>query len=145
MIDQVTAVLENRPGRLSEILKTLADEKVDINGITIADSVDYGLCRMIVSDPEKASAALKAAGFVIKMSTVLAIEIPDVPGALHKSFTILAENAINIQYVYAFGTKLSQKAMIIIKTDDDDKTVSLLKTIGVASLDRAQLEERLTV
>lgn len=143
MIKETTVILENRPGRLKDLLKTLSDVGIDINGISIADSVDYGLCRLILSDPEKGRQVLSRHGFIIKEADVMAVEVADIPGGLQKAFEVLAGEGINIQYVYAFGTRLSSHAMIIVKASSVDKAEEALGKIGVKSLSTEELEVRL--
>ena len=85
MLQQITAVLENRPGRLSDLLAALAKGGIDLNGISIADSVDFGLCRMILSDPEKGRRILSDAGFIVQSTEVMVLEVNDSPGAVSLS------------------------------------------------------------
>ena len=144
MLQQITAVLENKPGRLSGILKTLSEGEIDINGISIADSVDYGLCRMILSDPEKGRRLLSSAGFIVQSTEVMALEVSDNPGSLQQVLETFSLAGINIQYVYAFGTKLSEKAMIILKPDDLHQAEKLCLQAGAKSLSPKDVEARLT-
>lgn len=143
MIIQTTAVLENQPGRLSQLLNALKEAGVDLNGISIAESVDYGLCRMILSDTEAGRTALVKAGFFVQSTQVLAVEVKDRPGALAQVFTDLAGEGINVQYVYAFGTKAEGHAMIIVKPDDIQKAISCLEEAGNKVLSKKEMEERL--
>ncbi len=145
MIQQVTVFIENRPGRLTDILRVLAEHQIDLNGISIADSADFGLFRMILSDPEKGQDVLKKSGYIVKSTDVLAIDVHDTPGGLLHALESVAAEGINVQYMYAFGTKLSSRAMIIIKTDDNQRTAALLKQIGVDVLSLAEVEKRLTI
>jgi len=144
MLQQITAVLENRPGRLSDILAALAKGGIDLNGISIADSVDYGLCRMILSDPEKGRRLLSAAGFIVQSTEVMVLEVDDSPGSLQQVFEAFRNAGINIQYVYAFGTKLSEKAMIVLKPDDLHQAEFVCLQAGALSLSPEEVEERLT-
>ena len=144
MLQQITAVLENRPGRLSDLLAALAKGGIDLNGISIADSVDFGLCRMILSDPEKGRRILSDAGFIVQSTEVMVLEVNDSPGALQKVFDAISKAGINIQYVYAFGTKLSEKAMIVLKPDDLRQAESVCLQAGAVSLSSEEVEARLT-
>ena len=145
MIQQTTVFVENRPGRLTDILRVLAEHKIDLNGISIADSEDFGFFRMILSDPEKGQDVLKKSGYIVKSTDVLAIDVHDTPGGLLHALESLAAKGINVQYMYAFGTKLSSRAMIIMKTDDNKRSTVLLKEIGVDVLSLEEVEKRLTV
>lgn len=145
MIQQTTVFIENRPGRLTDILKVLAEHQIDLNGISIADSSDFGLFRMILSNPEKGQEALKQNGYIVKSTDVLAIDVHDTPGGLLQALESVAQEGINVSYMYAFGTKLSSRAMIILKTDDNQRTAALLSGIGVEVLSLAEVEKRLTI
>lgn len=145
MIQQTTVFIENRPGRLTDILRVLAGHQIDLNGISIADSFDFGLFRMILSDPEKGQEVLKQNGYIVKSTDVLAIDVHDTPGGLLYALESVAKEGINVQYMYAFGSKLASRAMIIIKTDDNQRTTALLREIGVEVLSLAEVEKRLTI
>ena len=145
MIQQITVFIENRPGRLTDILKVLAKHQIDLNGISIADSSDFGLFRMILSDPEKGQEVLKQSGYIVKSTDVLAIDVHDTPGGLLHALDSIAQKGINVLYMYAFGTKLSSRAMIIIKTDDNQRTTSILTQIGVEVLSLDEVEKRLNI
>ena len=131
MIQQITAFIENRPGRLTDILKVLAEHGIDLNGISIADSSDFGLFRMILSDPERGQEILKQNGYIVQSTEVLAIDVHDAPGGLLYALTSLSQLEINVQYMYAFGTKLSSHAMVILKTDENQRAAAALEKAGV--------------
>lgn len=145
MIQQITAFIENRPGRLTDILKVLAAHQIDLNGISIADSSDFGLFRMILSDPEKGQKLLQESGFIVKSTEVLAIDVHDTPGGLLSALESLSQLHINVQYMYAFGTKLSAHAMIILKTDENQRACDALTRAGVEVLSPEEVEKRLTI
>ena len=145
MIQQITVFVENRPGRLTHILRVLADHQIDLNGISVADSTDFGLLRLILSDPEKGKEVLKQSGYIVKSSEVMAIDVHDAPGALLQAMDSLSQQNINVQYMYAFGTKLSAHAMIIIKTDDNHRAAEILTQTGVEVLSLKEVEKRLTI
>ena len=143
MLQQVAVFVENRPGRLVEILQCIAEHGLDIHGLSVADSADFGVFRMILSDPERGRLVLKEAGFIVKFADVLAIDVSDIPGGLYQAVSAISREGINVDYVYAFGTKLSGHAMIIMKTEDDTKASSILEKQGVVLLDPAMMESRL--
>lgn len=145
MIQQITAFIENRPGRLTDILQVLAEHQIDLNGISIADSSDYGLCRMILSDPEKGREVLMENGYIVKSAEVLAIDVHDTPGGLLDALRALSGIGVNVQYMYAFGTKLSDHAMIILKTDENQRAFQALSAAGIEVLSPEEVEKRLTV
>ena len=101
-LKQLSVFVENKTGRLVEITGALAKSGVDIRALSIADTTDYGILRLIVNDPEKALESLKQSGMTVSLTTVIAVEIPDTPGALNNVVAILSENGISIEYMYAF-------------------------------------------
>lgn len=145
MIQQITAFIENRPGRLTDILKVLAEHQIDLNGISVADSSDFGLFRMILSNPEKGQQVLQQNGYIVKSSEVLAIDVRDTPGGLLHALESLSQQNINVQYMYAFGTKLSAHAMIILKTDENQRAANTLLQSNVEVLSLEEVEKRLTI
>lgn len=143
MIKQTTVVVENTPGRLYEVLKTLSNAEINLNGISIADSTDYGMFRLILSDPVKGQQALREAGFIVQSTDVLCLSVKDEIGSLQKGLACLAKEQINIQYTYAFGLKAAGKALIIAKTDDNEKAKRILLDQEIEDLSFEDLSERL--
>ncbi len=144
-MQQVTAIVENRPGRLVKILQVLAEHQIDLNGISIAESADFGVFRMILSNPEPGQAVLKEQGFIVKVTQVLAIDVHDVPGGLLEALQVLNCQQINVQYMYAFGSKAKSHAMIILKTDENQSAAALLQSAGIEVLSEEEVEKRLSV
>ena len=135
MIKQTTVVVENTPGRLYEVLKTLSNAEINLNGISIADSTDYGMFRLILSDPVKGQQVLREAGFIVQSTDVLCLSVKDEIGSLQKGLACLAKEQINIQYTYAFGLKAAGKALIIAKTDVPAETLPVFGvTLFVAAI-----------
>ena len=145
MIQQITVFIENKPGRLTGILQVLAENGIDLNGITVADSSDFGVFRMILSDPQQGEIVLKQKGYIVKTTEVLAIDVHDTPGGLLRAMQLLSKEGVNVQYMYAFGTKLAAHAMIILKTDENKRAAAILEQGKVDVLSQQELEERLTV
>lgn len=145
MIQQITVFIENKPGRLTGILQVLAENGIDLNGITVADSSDFGVFRMILSDPQQGEIVLKQKGYIVKTTEVLAIDVHDTPGGLLRAMQLLSDEGVNVQYMYAFGTKLAAHAMIILKTDENKRAAAILEQGKVDVLSQQELEERLTV
>ena len=105
---QISVFLENRPGRLRKLLKVLAEAEVNLRGLSLADTADFGIARLIVVDVESAVDAIRAAGLTVSTSDVLRVEVPDTPGALANSVIgPLADAGINVQYLYAFSERPS--------------------------------------
>ena len=118
-IHQISVFLENRAGQLSEITAMLAEDNIDIRAISIAETTDYGLVRMIVDDCKKASDALLKHGNVLSMTPVLAVEVPDRPAGLAQLLKVFEEHHINIEYMYSLFTHRDGMAYMVIKTDDE--------------------------
>lgn len=118
-IHQISVFLENRAGQLSEITAMLAEDNIDIRAISIAETTDYGLVRMIVDDCKKASDSLLKHGNVLSMTPVLAVEVPDRPAGLAQLLKVFEEHHINIEYMYSLFTHREGMAYMVIKTDDE--------------------------
>ena len=142
-LQQLSVFVENRPGSLVSVLKTLADARIDLNGLSVADTTEFGVLRLILSDPAKGEEVLQEAGFIVKATDVLAIDVNDTPGGLFQTADMLASHGLNIEYMYAFGTKKERHAMIIFKTEDNRKAADVLKDGGVHVLDTQEVYERL--
>jgi hypothetical protein len=142
-IQQLSVFVENSPGSLVSILKVIAGAHIDLNGLSVADTTEYGVLRMILSDPAKGEEVLQEAGFIVKATDVLAIDVNDTPGGLLHTVEMLSNNGINVEYMYAFGTKLDQHAMIIFRTSDNRKAEEVLSAGGAQVLDSAAVQERL--
>jgi hypothetical protein len=127
-IKQISAFVGNDPGRLVDLLTPLAQHQISIRALSVADSADFGIIRMVVSDTDEAVSALHEAGFTLRVNEVLAYEMPDVPGGLLKTVAEpLAKAGINLEYFYAFIQSGTGKALFVLKVDDPEKTERVLK------------------
>lgn len=127
-IQQLSVFLENREGRLDEVLKVLAENEVNIVALSLADTSDYGMLRMIVSEPEKGKAALKQEGITSMLTDVVALRVPHAAGSLSKAMHQIVEGKINVEYMYAFAN--GSDAAAVLKSDDPEKVVEILKASG---------------
>ncbi|MGL4607407.1 MAG: ACT domain-containing protein [Eubacteriaceae bacterium] len=128
LINQLSIFIENKKGRLQDITQVLADENIDIRAISVFDSTEFGILRMVVDQPEVAAKALTEAGHVVKQSNVLAVEPKDKIGSLHDVFKVLSDNEINIEYVYSFVMKNNDgPPLIILKADNQNKAIEILE------------------
>ena len=123
MVYQISVFLENRAGQFAEITTILAENGVDLRAISIAETADYGLARLIVDDSHKASSILLQHGDILSMTPVWAVEVPDQPGGLAKVLNILEGHGVNIEYMYAFLSKTEGKALMVLKADDAEGTL----------------------
>jgi hypothetical protein len=138
-VKQISIFLENKKGRLYEALKVLAEGGINIRALAIADTSDFGILRLIVNDPEKAKSAFENAGFTVKITPVLAVEVDDRPGGLAEVLKYLYDADINVEYTYAFVEKSGEKAVVVLRTNNLDKTISLLKEKGITLLSEGEV------
>jgi hypothetical protein len=131
--------LENKSGRLADVTRTLADNNINIRALSIADTIDYGLLRLIVDDPEKASAILTDGGFRVAKTEVLAIEVPDKPGGMAGIIDILSAKGLNIEYMYAFVGRSGEHAIVIFRIEPVDEAITTLQEGGVRILSGEEL------
>ena len=125
-IHQISVFLENRTGQLAEITRLLADANIDIRAISIAETADYGLARMIVDDSHKASNILLQHGDILSMTPVWAVEVPDRPGGLAELLAVLAEAEVDVEYMYSLFTHREGNAYMVMRVSDDPKFLSTL-------------------
>ena len=125
-IHQISVFLENRTGQLAEITRLLADNGIDLRAISIAETADYGLVRMIVDDSHKASKILLEHGDILSMTPVRAVEVPDCPGGLAGVLAVLAEKHVDVEYMYSLFTHREGNAYMVMRVADDPKFLSAL-------------------
>ena len=139
-VKQISVFLENRAGTLHEMTKALAAAKIDLRGLSLAETSDFGIVRLIVDDVLGTANTLKDAGFVASMTDVLAVEVPNVPGGLNRVLEILDGAGVNIEYMYAIlGNKSSQTAYVIFRVDDNEKSSEALTKQSVKILNHEAL------
>ena len=132
MVHQISVFLENRAGQLAEITELLAKNNIDLRAISIAETSDYGILRMIVDDAEKTTNILLQGGYILSMTPVLVIAVPDQPGGLVPVLSTLAEGNIDIEYMYSLFLHTGGKAYMVFRVSEEEKFVALLKTHGIA-------------
>jgi hypothetical protein len=125
-VEQISVFLENKPGSLENATRTLRDANINIRTLSVAETVDFGILRLIVNDVEKANKALKESGFRVSKTPVVAVEVPDKPGGLHSIMEVVSKEGINVEYLYAFVEKSGQNAVIIFRFDDPEKAIDIL-------------------
>jgi hypothetical protein len=134
-IKQISVFLENTTGRLGDVTKVLANAGINIRAISIADTADFGILRLIVSEHDKAVKALNDAGFTTRVSDVAAIEIDDVPGSLAKIMEFFQESKVNIDYLYASLEGKAGKAVVFFKMEDHEKGLKIIKHHGLVTVE----------
>ncbi len=131
MVYQISVFLENRAGQLAEITKILAENAVDLRAISIAETADYGILRLIVDDAEKATSLLLKHGYLLSMTPVLVVAVPDAPGGIAPVLATLAEGNVDIEYMYSLFTHIEGKAYIVFRVADAEKFTALLENHGI--------------
>ena len=133
-VEQLAVFLENKSGRLAAITKILSDNDINIRALSVADTADFGILRVIVDQTDKAKQVLKEAGFTVGLTDVVAVEVADRPGGLADVLAVLNQVEINVEYMYAFVEKSSQNAVIIFRFDDADTAIEVLQNAGIRIL-----------
>ena len=130
-IHQISVFLENRAGQLSEITGILSNNEIDLRAINIAETADYDVLRIIVNDPQKASSILLENGFILSMTPVVAVAVPDQPGGVARVLATLAEGNIDIEYMYSLFTHKDGMSYIVFRVAEAEKFVALLNEHGI--------------
>ncbi len=133
-IKQLSIFVENKPGRLATITNLLKQNDIDIRALSIADTRDFGIMRLIVNDPEKAEKVFKDAGCTVSLTNVIAIGIDDKPGGLAGAMDVLYANNISVEYMYAFISKTDNTAYVILRVENNEKALEALKDNNVQIL-----------
>ncbi|MGC9516618.1 MAG: ACT domain-containing protein [Methanomicrobiales archaeon] len=126
-LKQISIFLENKKGRLKEAVQILSQANINIRALSIADTSEFGILRLIVPEPVKAKQELEKNNFVVKINDVIAVEVPDSPGGLYGILEILNEADMNVEYIYAFVEKKTDKAIVVIRTEDIEEGIDVLK------------------
>jgi hypothetical protein len=142
-IHQLSLFLENQPGQLIEPCHILSRAGIDIRTLTLADTQQFGILRLIVSDWQAGAQALRDAGYVINVTEVVAVEVPDRPGGLGELLELLKDSRLNIEYMYAFTFGRGDKAVLIFRFDDPDRALELLKGSAINVLDPVEVYTRI--
>ena len=140
--EQLSVFLENRAGRLADVTHALAEVGVSIRALSLADTSDFGILRMIVQNHELAKTVLKEKGFTFGCTTVVAVEVEDSPGGLDRVLQLLSKNSINVEYMYALIQRISPRAIMIFRFDKVDKAIELLQANNFTIVPTAELFEK---
>jgi hypothetical protein len=138
-VEQISIFLENKAGRLAEVTRILSEAQINIRALSLADTSDFGILRLIVNDSEKAKRELKAHGFTVGKTDVAAVEVADRPGGLHYILQILQQANVNVEYMYAFVQQSGSNAVLIFRFDNLEEALRLLKENGVKVIKGEQL------
>ena len=129
-LKQISVFLENKSGRLAEVTEILGKGEINLRALSIADTADFGICRLIVNDPDKTLKILEEAGFTAKETDVLGVEVEDRPGGLAEIMRVFNENGVNIEYLYATLEKKADKAVVIFRVEDIPHGLKIIEEHG---------------
>jgi len=138
-VEQIAIFLENKSGRLSEITGVLADNNINIRSLSLADTADFGILRLIVDKVSEAEKVLKEGGFTVGKTHVIAVEVPDRVGGLASVLKIIEKANLNVEYMYAFVNKSDENAVMIFRFEEIDEALETLKRAGISTLSSAQI------
>ncbi|MDD4274494.1 ACT domain-containing protein [Desulfobacter postgatei] len=141
MAEQISIFIENKEGRLAEVTAILRDAGVNIRALSLADTTDFGVLRLIVNDNDKATAALRNQGFTVGKTRVLAVEVNDEPGGLNQVLDPLSEQDVNVEYMYAFANPQCKNAIMIFRFDDIEKAKVILAEQGIKVIETEEISK----
>lgn len=140
-VEQISVFLENKPGTLEHATRVLKEANINIRTLSVAETADFGILRLIVNNVEKANQVLKDAGFRVSKTPVVAVEVPDKPGGLHSIMEVVSKEGINVEYLYAFVEKSGENAVIIFRFDNPEKAIDVLLKNSFAVIPGSKLYE----
>ena len=142
LIKQLSIFVENKPGKMQHLTQVLADHNVDMRALSLAETSDFGIVRIIVDDTDAAAAVLAQEGFIHSITKVLGVAIPDEPGGLNRVLSVLAGSEVNMEYMYAFlGGKEAKHAYMIFRVQDNEAVVAALAAKGISCIGQEALAE----
>jgi hypothetical protein len=133
-VKQLSIFMENRAGRMAEIARRLGEARINIRALSLADTSDFGILRLIVNDVDKAMNILRDSGHTVSLTEVVAVEVPDSPGGLASVLEPLRDAGVNVEYMYAFVEKATDKAVVIFRFEDIDAAVKVLANAKISVL-----------
>ncbi len=139
LVKQISVFLENKEGRVAQVTQILSESDINIRALSIADTTEFGILRLIVDKPELAEKALKADGFTVSITEVIAVSIKDEPGGLAKALKMLHDDKISVEYIYAFISKTSHKANVILRVEECERAIESLETGGFLVLKASEV------
>lgn len=131
-VKQISIFIENKKGALSEVTKFIAESKINLRALSIADTQDFGILRIITDDPDSARDILRNEGYTVTATSVLAVALDDAPGSMAKILEILTNADVNVEYTYAFMSHIKDKAYMIFRVDNNDKATKALVDTGIS-------------
>ncbi len=138
-LKQLSVFLENKEGKLKNAIEILSKHEINIRALSIADTTNFGILRLIVNDLEKAKTALENDNYVVKLTEVIAVKVHDKPGGLNEMLTALYDQGINVEYIYAFVDSTDGQAIVVVKTEDIEKGINALESADIKVLDAEEV------
>ncbi len=139
-ISQLSIFVENKQGTIAGITESLAAAGISIRALSVADTQEFGILRLIVSDIDKAKAVLSDNNCVVSVTKVIGIEIPDTPGGLSKVLRVIADNGINVEYLYAFITVAGENAYVVLRVEDNENAARIMEENGIKLISQHDVE-----
>ena len=133
-IEQLSIFIENKPGKLVEALETIAKAGIDMRALSLADTADFGILRIIADSPAAALKVLDGAGYLVKSNDVIPVSVSDSPGGLAAALRVLADNGVGVEYAYAFVAHEKDKAYVILRVEDNDAAIRIMSDNGIKLL-----------
>lgn len=140
-VEQISVFLENKAGRLAEITRALSESNINIKALSLADTSDFGILRLILNDCETAYKVLRDKGFTVGRNSVVAVKMPDTPGGLDAILQVLREAGVNVEYMYAFAQRCQDSATVVCRFDDADKAIEALRQKNIPLISQEELNE----
>ena len=138
-IKQVSVFAENRSGGILDVIRALGEGGVDIRALSVADTQGFGILRLIVDDVEKAKALLDANGTIFSITDVVGVNVPDCPGGLAKVLSLMADNTINVEYLYAFVSVSGTSAYVVLRVQDNEQAMQILTEGGIELISEEEI------
>ena len=140
-VKQISVFVENKPGKLMELAKLLEENSIDMRALSVGETEDFGILRIIVDDVYDTIRVLKDASYVCSVTDVVAVELPDQPGSLRKVLSVLSDNQINVEYTYAFAARKRNAAYMIFRVSDNEKAIEALNKNKMTPIDQEDLAD----
>ena len=140
-VKQISIFVENKEGRIQKAINSLGQADVNIRALSIADTSKYGILRLIVSDNEKAIDALEKDGFIVNENEVIILAVPDEPNGLNSTLAVFDETGINLEYLYAFVSSKTDKAIVVMRLENMEKAINALNKNNIKILDTQDIKD----
>ncbi len=135
-VKQISIFIENKKGSLAEVTKFISDKKINLKALSIADTQNFGILRIITDNPDNARELLKNEGYTVTATSVLAVALDDAPGSMAEILSVLADADISVEYTYAFMSNIAGKAYMIFRVDDNDKATKVLVDANITVINQ---------